>query len=196
MKNLYMFFVGGTAPGANIEIHDVQFAVVEKPEEAFAGIANRWFADQELLHIDVIRRVNWVDGYDVTIGSGPSQGEARLFFVNMGGYFREESFERHAFEVIAAKSEVEAKAIAKSRFFNDHEIPHRDFLMDIDGFLALDKVGEEHIHLIANQYGAAELPSFQGYLKIGGNKFVYDETIDDLVHEDEARLRVEGIGNE
>jgi hypothetical protein len=187
MKSLYMFFLGGTAPGANIELHDVQFDVVEKPEDAFPRLADQWFADQELLHVDVIRRINWIDGYDVTIAPEPAANGVKLFFVNMGGYFREESFERHAFEVIAAKDEAEAKAIAKARFFNEHVVPHRDFLMDIDGLLALDKIGGEHIHLVPNPDGSMELPSFQGYLKIGGNKFAYDEAADDLIHEDEGK---------
>ncbi len=35
MPGLLMFYVGGTAPGANIELHDVQFAAADRPEEAY-----------------------------------------------------------------------------------------------------------------------------------------------------------------
>ena len=171
MKSLYMYFLGGTIRGANIEVHDVQFSAVEQPEQAFGRLARLWFGDQELLHVDVIRRINWIDGFDVTIKADPPKSEFAIYFVNMGGYIAGESFERHAFEVIAARSEVEAKGIAKKRFFADHLLGHRDFLLDIDGLLKLEQVNGDFVELTPNPDGAAEPPSFQGYKQIGGNRF-------------------------
>ena len=46
MPGLLMFYVGGTAPGANIELHDVQFAAADRPEEAYPLLREKWFGDK------------------------------------------------------------------------------------------------------------------------------------------------------
>jgi Domain of Unknown Function (DUF1543) len=186
MKSLYMFYVGGKVKGANIEVHDVQFAIVDEPEVAFPAIAQRWFGEQMGLHVDVIQRINWVDGYDVSITTEPTTEKLGLYFVNMGGYLEGENFERHSFELFAAHDEAGAHAAAKARYLLDHLQPHRDALMDVDDCLKLDRIDGLHIELVPNARGSAEPPLFQGYKPIGDNPFVYDPSTDRLVRKKSA----------
>lgn len=179
--NLYMYYLGGTAPGANIELHDVQFAVVEAPEEGFSEIAERWFGEKSRLHVDIITRINWADGYDVSIGGEPDTSGQRLYFVNMGGYIAGEVIERHTYDLIVAKDEAEAKAKAKDTFVRDYDIPHRDALIDVDGFLALSEIGGRHIRLKENPDGISEAPLFQGYEGIGINRTTYDPVTNSII---------------
>lgn len=97
MPGLLMFYVGGTAPGANIELHDVQFAAVDRPEEAYPLLREKWFGDKRKVHVDGYARIDWADGYDVSLESAPFAGEEKLFFVNVGGYRSDELAELHQF---------------------------------------------------------------------------------------------------
>jgi hypothetical protein len=180
VRNLYMYYLGGVFPGANIEVHDMQFAVGLTPEEGFPEVANRWFGEKTRLHVDVITRINWVDNFDVEVSDTPSSSGPRLFFVNMGAYSPGEIFERHSFELVVAANEREARKKARS-YFKDLYMPHQDCLMDIDDCIALEEVSGRHIVLKANPNGARELPLFQGYVGIGQNRKIYDSATDALV---------------
>lgn len=50
--NLYIFYIGGNAGKSNIEVHDVQFAVVSKPEDAWPLLREAWFGDKNKIHLD------------------------------------------------------------------------------------------------------------------------------------------------
>lgn len=179
--NLYMYYVGGTVDGANIEAHDVQFAIADRPEAAFQTLADRWFGSPDMLHVDVITRIGWVDGHDVVIGEGPGDPDRKLFFVNMGGYLPGEAYERHSFELFVAADENEAKAKAKRKFLADHILPHRDYLLDVDGCIALSEVDGVPLSLRENANGSPDLPLFQGYKAIGVNYTAYDPVADILI---------------
>lgn len=69
MPGLLMFYVGGTAPGANIELHDVQFAAADRPDEAYPLLREKWFGDKRKVHVDGYARIDWADGYDVSPGA-------------------------------------------------------------------------------------------------------------------------------
>ena len=79
MPGLLMFYVGGTAPGANIELHDVQFAAADRPEEAYPLLREKWFGDKRKVHVDGYARIDWADGYDVSLEPAPFAGEEKLF---------------------------------------------------------------------------------------------------------------------
>lgn len=162
-----MFYVGGTAPGANIELHDVQFVAAEQPEEAFPLLREKWFGDKSKVHIDGYARIEWADGYDVMLCAAPFHGPQKLFFVNVGGYRSDELAELHQFGLFVAHSADEAKEKAKQVLLTGSFQQHKDDLAEVDDCLLLHSLQGYHIHLKANALGEPARPLWQGYLPIG-----------------------------
>ena len=106
---LFMFYVGGNAGKSNIEVHDIQFVVARTPEEAWPALREAWFGDADKIHIDGYSRINWADGYEVTLARTPAHGGVKLFFVNAGGYRSDTLAELHEFGLFAASDAREAK---------------------------------------------------------------------------------------
>lgn len=162
-----MFYVGGTAPGANIELHDVQFVAAEQPEEAFPLLREKWFGDKSKVHIDGYARIEWADGYDVMLCAAPFHGPEKLFFVKVGGYRSDELAELHQFGLFVAHSADEAKEKAKQVLLTGSFQQHKDDLAEVDDCLLLHSLQGYHIHLKANALGEPARPLWQGYLPIG-----------------------------
>ncbi len=162
-----MFYVGGTAPGANIELHDVQFVAAEQPEEAFPLLREKWFGDKSKVHIDGYARIEWADGYDVMLCAAPFHGPEKLFFVNVGGYRSDELAELHQFGLFVAHSADEAKEKAKQVLLTGSFQQHKDDLAEVDDCLLLHSLQGYHIHLKANALEEPARPLWQGYLPIG-----------------------------
>ncbi|MEN4193936.1 DUF1543 domain-containing protein [Serratia marcescens] len=167
MPGLLMFYVGGTAPGANIELHDVQFAAADRPEEAYPLLREKWFGDKRKVHVDGYARIDWADGYDVSLKPAPFAGEEKLFFVNVGGYRSDELAELLQFGLFVARSADEAKDKAKRVLLTDSAQQHKDDLADVDDCLLLHALQGYHVHLRANPHGKPARPLWQGYLPIG-----------------------------
>ena len=174
-----MFFIGGTAPGANIEVHDVQFAVVDRPEDAFDKIADNWFGDPKLLHLDGQMRISWVDGYDVTVSEAKEMADQNLFFVHMGGYAPGDIDEKHSYDLIVAKDKDEAKRKALERFRLGELLAHKDILFDVDSCILLNEVDGTHIHLKQNLNGQADVPIYP-CTSFGKRRFQYDSKTDTI----------------
>lgn len=168
MKSLYMYFLGGTAKGANIEVHDVQFAIVNDPADAHEQLAQLWFGEPDLLHVDVETRINWADGHDVIISTEPDIYENKLYFVNMGGYIHGDVDEKHTFDLIVARSEKDAKERAKILFKAGDVLIHKDQLCDVDRCIILLSIEDNYIHLKPNPNGARDIPEYR-YIPIGEN---------------------------
>ncbi|HEY0227936.1 MAG TPA: DUF1543 domain-containing protein [Mycobacterium sp.] len=176
MSDLFMFYIGGPVNGANIEIHDVQFAAVESAEEAFPLLAERWFGEQYNLHIDCYSRVTWVDGYDVILSPEPPSSDKKLWFINMGGYHEGVFQELHAIRLFVAETKVEAQQRAKQEVFTDVLLQHRDNQLDIDECILLAEIQGLHVHLRPNPEGSdADQPEFLGYQPIGENVLIGKE---------------------
>jgi len=167
MPEIFMFYLGGSASGANIEVHDVQFAVGDKPEDAFPILVARWFGIKASLHVDAYTVLRWADGWDVTLSREPSAAEERLYFVNLGGYRPDDFAELHKFGLFVATSAGEAKAKAKASLLTDVSKQHRDDQMLVDECLLLADVQGFHIHLKANPRGRPDGVTWQGYRMIG-----------------------------
>lgn len=162
-----MFYVGGTAPGANIELHDVQFVAADQPEEAHPLLREKWFGDKSKVHIDGYARIEWADGYDVMLHPAPFNGPEKLFFVNVGGYRSDELAELHQFGLFVAHNADEAKEKAKQVLLTGSFQQHKDDLADVDDCLLLHSLQGYHVHLQANAQGEPARPLWQGYLPIG-----------------------------
>lgn len=166
-KQLYMFYVGGSAGRCNIEVHDVQFAAVARVEDAYPALRAAWFGDPDSLHLDGYRVIRWADGHDVSLGSAPCASGLRLFFVNMGGYRADQLAELHEFGLFVAADEATAKARARACLLQGTRLLHKDDLREVDNCLALEGVDGMQVQLRANPLGARGRPEWQGYRPIG-----------------------------
>jgi hypothetical protein len=165
-KKLFVFYLGGAAPGANIEVHDVQFAVAERPEEAHAGLVARWFGTRGSLHIDAYGIVSWADGYSISLRPEPQARAPRLYFINMGGYEPGALREEHEFTFLVAHSPDEAKSKARHMLLPGRTHRHRDNFMEVDDCVPLDQIDGLHIHLTPCEEGSPVTAAWQGYERI------------------------------
>lgn len=163
--HLYEFYIGGSAPGANIELHDVQFVVAASPEAAFPLLKARWWGSPDKIHLDGYREVTWADGYDVNL-NGKSDTAMKLFFVNAGGYEKGNLAELHAFDFFVAENKEAAKAKALKVLLPNVNLQHKDNLKDVDDCLLLEAVDGIRLGLMKNPNGTPDALLFQGYQPI------------------------------
>ena len=64
---LYLVVIGGMAPKANIELHDVRWVIGSKIEDTFESLRKNWFGSLEGFHIDTYKKIKSVDGYKINI---------------------------------------------------------------------------------------------------------------------------------
>ena len=83
---LFAVHLGGTAPGANTELHDVVFATGNAIEDTYEQLLEKWFGSPNGLHIDSWVELDVVDGRRVTLSPEPDTGSEKLFFINLGAY--------------------------------------------------------------------------------------------------------------
>lgn len=149
---LFLIVLGGRPRGANIEQHDVVFAVGESVLDTYPAIRQHWGDANP--HIDSFMEILEVDGYRVSIAEGrrSENGPMRLFFINLGGYRPGDLEEYHKKFVIPATNLEEAKrAFKEDPFFRDgmkdpKARTHLDDKMQLFGFDLDDTlVVDEHV---------------------------------------------------
>ena len=57
MNKLFMVYLGGSAPKANIEVHDIQFVVADKIEDTYDQLKSNWFGNITGLHLDSYKEI-------------------------------------------------------------------------------------------------------------------------------------------
>ncbi|WP_272573207.1 DUF1543 domain-containing protein [Providencia sp. PROV259] len=164
---LFMFYIGGNAGKSNIEVHDIQFVIAEKPEDAWPTLRESWFGDKDKIHIDGYAVITWADGFDVILSREPSKTSHKLYFVNVGGYTPNSLAELHEFDLFVAKTADDAKQKAIKKLLVNSEQQHKDNLKDVDDCVFLEQVGDFYIHLTENKQGEHFVPQWQGYQPIG-----------------------------
>lgn len=138
---LFMFYVGGSCRGANVELHDVRFAIGDAPEACHADLRRQWWGDPKSLHVDCWGEVRQADGHDVAVEPGPgseagAEGGLRLFFVNLGGYDPRAFEELHRNVLVVAPDAALAKRRALS-LVEGWTTPHRDALFEVEKLICL-----------------------------------------------------------
>ena len=120
--------LGGRANKANIELHDVRWVLGSTIEDTYDELKRDWFGTIEGLHIDSYKKINYVDGYRITLKNIENNKlkenkfycvnntRKNLWFVNIGGYDPSSMQEKHEFGLVVASSKLEAKNIAKSKW--------------------------------------------------------------------------------
>jgi hypothetical protein len=121
MPKLFMLLIGCTPAGRHIEQHDVFFGIADHISDLFPGVIEFWPEAKGEIHIDAWREVRLVNGFEVHIVSGePVTNSPQLFFINLGGYKKNEFDEFHYKMIIAAKDKGEAVRISKQTAFYKH----------------------------------------------------------------------------
>jgi hypothetical protein len=139
-QKLFAVYLGGRAPRANTELHDVVFATGAAIEDTYTQLLDKWFGDPVGLHLDSWLELDVVDGWRITLSPTPDTGGQKLFFVNLGAY--DDNFtELHAsgFYVAATAQDAKQRALAE-HFTGDVDLPHKDDLYDIDDCIALEAI--------------------------------------------------------
>ncbi|RUO80039.1 DUF1543 domain-containing protein [Idiomarina tyrosinivorans] len=165
-----MVYLGGTAQGANIELHDVRLVVGETIEDTIPQLKQQWFGLQKNLHIDSYVEVHHVDGYRIVLSEQPRQSQQHLYFVNLGGYQPQLMAEQHAFTLVVAESTEQAKQKAKQKLLpaQAFEQPHKDNLHAVDDCLAVDLLESYAVELHHDGIEQALVPDWFGYRVIAG----------------------------
>jgi hypothetical protein len=119
---LYMVLLGCRPKGRHTEQHDIFFTIGRSLSDLVPAIHDFWPEVKVNIHIDAWREVKQVDGYDITIIprlEKPGQDHA-LYFLNLGGYKKDE-FEEHHYKVLTIASSLdEAKVNARQTAFYKH----------------------------------------------------------------------------
>jgi len=178
--------LGGRANKANIEQHDVRWVLGSKIEDTYDELRRHWFGTNEGLHIDSYKKINYVDGYKITLKNIENNklkdnkyftvknNRKNLWFVNIGGYDPSSMQEKHEFGFVVASKELEAKNMAKSKWLMGTKKKHKD---DIASLKMLDgcadcelvkKIGNWEVELTLETDLVEETnnPDWYGYKRI------------------------------
>ncbi len=129
---LFAVMLGGTAPGANTELHDTVFAAGETIESTYEQLMEQWFGSLSGLHIDSWLELDIVDGHRVTLRPEAPAGPARLWFINLGAYRRGRFGELHEVAFLVAANGDDVKARAQATLLTGTDEQHTDDLLEVD----------------------------------------------------------------
>ena len=119
---LFMLLVGCKPEGRHTEQHDVFFGIAENLAELITQLDTFWPEAKGRLHIDAWREVTVVGNYQIIVVDKniADSLNAKLFFLNLGGYKRGEFEEYHYKMLVACSSKAEAIQSARQTAFYKH----------------------------------------------------------------------------
>ena len=185
-KFLFLVVLGGRAKMANVELHDVRWAIGSRIEDTFDVLRRDWFGTLEGLHIDSYKKINYVDGYKINLKNienkelknnkffNENTSNKNLWFVNIGGYDPSSMQEKHEFGLVVASDKLEAKNIAKSKWLMGCKKKHKDdiaslkILIGCDDSKLIQSIGNWEI-VLTKEYNLIEEtsnPDWYGYKRI------------------------------
>jgi hypothetical protein len=140
---LYAVLLGGKAPGARVEVHDVVFVVASSFDEARPQLRGLWFGDKKHVHVDAWLELNSCDGYAISVvpahdGAPPGP---KLFFVNVGSYPPGRFEEAHSYLFVVGLDEGRVKQKAIAMVPKEHRQRHKDNLFAVEDVLAVEVPG-------------------------------------------------------
>ena len=182
--SLFIVVLGGRSLKSNIEIHDVRWVLGESLEDTFPELRKQWLGKLNGLHIDSYKRIEYVDGYKISISKSnkknlthQKQEYKSLWFINLGGYNPKKMYEEHEFTLVVAKKAIDAKKKARKNWISNLKNKHNDDLSSIKDFEQVDdihsirKIKSWEIKLIHDPEERAEklIPDWYGYMRIDKN---------------------------
>ena len=121
MPKLFMLLIGCTPPGRHIEQHDIYFGIEDHISDLIPDIIRFWPEAKGEIHVDAWREIKLVNGFVITVLEGePVDNTHKLFFINLGGYKRNEFEEFHYKMIVAANDKGEAVKMSKQTAFYKH----------------------------------------------------------------------------
>lgn len=149
--NLFIIYIGGAHPKSFIELHDMRFVVANTVEETYESLRQNWWGSPESLHLDAWGILKHADSHDIHLKNEPQTDmENRLFFVNLGGYDRNEFTELHKNVFVVAPTESKAKVRALKQIL-DWESHHRDYQFEVEKIVDVESAvagGNFYPHLV------------------------------------------------
>ena len=157
---LFAVYLGGRAPRAAIELHDMVFVIGERIEDCYDQILDRWFGTPGKVHIDSWLELDIVDGWKIELKRTRSTRAEKLFFVNLGAYNATDFTELHAASFHVADSAPKAKAAAlASNFTQGVTEPHKDDLLAVDDCITIESANGLHVTLTRTNAVSTQKPS-------------------------------------
>lgn len=148
-ERLFVVMLGGTHPGAKVELHDVVFALGRDLQDTYPQLRAQWFGDARGAHVDSWMEVDGVERWQVRLSDQPAPvGAPRLFFINLGGYDAGVFGESHRYELVVAHDAAEAKRKGKALAEKSWKLPHKDALYAVDACLPVETVAGRYLVLI------------------------------------------------
>jgi hypothetical protein len=117
-----MVLIGCKPMGRHTEQHDVFFGIASSLKELISSFNEFWPEAKGKMHVDGWRIIKNVGNYEVTVTSKVNQqniaanqndADAQLFFINLGGYKKEE-FEEFHYKLVIADTQL-SKAIQQAK---------------------------------------------------------------------------------
>ncbi|AOA59851.1 DUF1543 domain-containing protein [Acinetobacter larvae] len=157
MPSLFIVMLGGRHARANIEVHDVVFAVGDDLPSTYSQLKNAWFGEPQGLHIDAWIQCDGLDfegkSYQIQFShAAPAEQQQKLYLINLGGYDPREFGELHRYVLVIASNPVAAKAKGKAYFATHWQKQHTDRVLEVDDCLAIDLVGGHFVHLQPGEF--------------------------------------------
>jgi hypothetical protein len=149
MENkLFMLLLGCKPQGRFTEQHDIFFGSGNELKDLLPGILAFWPGPHKI-HIDAWREVTEVDGYKISLVPKEDRHEKKwqLFFINLGGYKKDEFEEYHYKMLVVAVDKSDAIKQAKASAFFKHTAfkgadSHIDdkYGVDVDDLYEIDEI--------------------------------------------------------
>ena len=178
---LFMVLIGCKPKGRHTEQHDIFFGVAAQIRDLIPEMLSFWPEAQGDMHVDGWREVTQVDGQDIKVVGRtdvvPANQKA-LFFINLGGYKKDEFEEFHYKMVVAAAEKSTAiKAAKQTAFFKhthfDGANSHIDdeYGIDVDDVYRIEEVLSpstlaQYQIILADAMAAKEDELHLGYFKL------------------------------
>lgn len=181
---LFMVLLGCKPDGRFTEQHDIFFGIADSLKDLAPSFNQFWPEAKGKLHIDAWKEVTSAGSWSVSVNdrSCPDTGKnpgPRLFFLNLGGYKKDEFEEFHYKVLVVAENKADAITQAKQTAFYKHtgfegapsHIDDRygvdvDDIYDIEDILPLEVKEKYSIQVGRMEYSGEEPEMHLGYLPL------------------------------
>lgn len=152
-QKLFAVYLGGRAPGANIELHDVVFVTGASLIETYPKLKEKWFGYPEKIpHIDSYIELTHADGFQIRLTEKRNR-DYKLYFVNFGAYSENLFGEVHQSAFYVAKNKAEATKKARQELCVGMIQTHLDDHLEVEGLIEYDTFDVDDVLEIENVDG-------------------------------------------
>lgn len=164
---LFAVYIGGEAPGAHIELHDMRFVSGKTIQDTYPELKRQWWGTPGSMHVDGWAELTQADGHRIELKrEKPTETSKKLYYVNVGGYDATRFTELHENLFVVAESEQKAKVRALKQVKHWDSF-HKDDMYEAEQCFDLaNQLGEGwYLHLTADE-SAGTPPFVCRYVKL------------------------------